>query len=120
MLRAAAVLLLFAAAAAPAVAGDLSGLEPAFDNTLVSTNPDGRTAKAWLNRDGTYRGQSRRGIAMAGKWSVKGEMVCFKQSRPFPAPVSWCTPMQRGGVGTAWTAKAVTGEPIKVQLVKGR
>ena len=119
MIRAAAVLVLIAAAS-PAFAGDLSALEPAFENTLVSTYPDGRTAKAWLNRDGSYRGQSRRGVAMAGRWSIKGEMVCFKQSRPFPAPVSWCTPLHKGGVGTAWSAKAVTGEPIRVQLVQGR
>ena len=119
MLRTAAVLLLLAASS-PALAADVSALEPAFGNTLLSTYPDGRTAKAWLSRDGTYRGQSRRGTALAGRWSIKGEKVCFKQSRPFPAPVSWCTPLHRGGVGTSWTAKAVTGEQIRVQLVKGR
>jgi hypothetical protein len=119
MLRAAA-LLLFAAAASPAWAVDVSALEPAFGNTIVSTYPDGRTAKAWLNRDGTYRGTSRRGVAMAGRWSLKGDNVCFRQSRPFPAPVSWCTPVHQGGVGATWNAKAVTGEPIRLELAPGR
>ena len=118
MLRIAVVLLL--AAASPALAADVSALEPAFRNTLVSTYPDGRTAKAWLNRNGTYRGVSRRGKQLAGKWSLRGEKVCFKQSRPFPAPVSWCTPVKRGGVGTSWKTKAVTGEQIRVTLVAGR
>lgn len=86
----------------------------------MTTYPDGRTAKAWLNRDGSYRGVSRRGKVLGGKWSLNGEQICFRQSRPFPAPVSWCTPVQRGGVGTSWKAKAVTGEPIQVKLVAGR
>lgn len=95
-------------------------LEPAFRNTIVSTYPDGRTAKLWLNRDGTYRAEGRRGKPSSGRWSVKNGKVCLKQSRPFPGPFSYCTPVRSGGVGTSWSAKAVTGEPIRVTVVSGR
>ena len=107
-------------AAVPAAASDKSVLEPAFSNTIVSTYPDGRKAKLWLNRDGTYRAQGRRGKPSSGKWTLKGEQICLKQSRPFPGPFSYCTGIRRGGVGTTWSGKAVTGEPIKIAVVSGR
>jgi hypothetical protein len=50
--------------AAPAPA---AGVAPAFGNTIVSTYPDGRTAKAWLQSDGTYLGEGRRGGRTSGK-----------------------------------------------------
>ncbi len=46
--------------------------------------------------------------------------MCFRQSRPFPAPFSYCAPLVQGGVGTVWEGKAVTGEPIRLELVEGR
>ena len=95
-------------------------LEPAFSNTIVSTYPDGRKAKLWLNRDGSYRAQGRRGKPSSGKWSLKGQQICLKQSRPIPGPFSYCTAVKSGGVGTQWSGKAVTGEPIQIQLVAGR
>lgn len=94
--------------------------EAVFANTVVSTYPDGRTAKLWLNPDGTYRGQGRRGKPSGGKWTVKGQQICLKQSRPFPAPFSYCTEIRQGGVGTAWSGKAVTGEPVRIELIAGR
>lgn len=107
--------------AAPALAQTPSAVpEAAFSNTVLSVYPDGRTAKLWLERDGTYRGQGRRGKPSSGKWSVKGERICLKQTRPFPAPFSYCTEVRQGGVGTAWSGKAVTGEPITIQLIAGR
>lgn len=95
-------------------------LAPAFGNTLLSTYPDGRTARMWLQADGRYQGQGRRGGASSGRWSVRDGQVCFGQRRPIPIPRSFCTPIVRGGVGTGWTARAVTGETIRVQLVAGR
>ena len=80
-------------ATAPAVSPPAQ-VEAAFANTIVSTYPDGRQAKLWLNPDGTYR--------------------------PIPIPFSWCTARVQGGVGATWTARAVTGEPIKVELKGGR
>lgn len=108
------------AAAAPAMSVEAADLEPAFANTIVSTYPDGRKAKLWLNRDGSYRAQGRRGKPSAGAWSLKGEKLCLKQKKPIPGPFSYCTPVKRGGVGTSWSGKAVTGEKISIQVVAGR
>ncbi len=120
MIRLTALAVVTAALATPAPAQDRSILEPAFTNTIVSTYPDGRKAKLWLNRDGTYRAQGRRGKPSSGRWTLKGEQICLKQSRPMPGPFSYCTGVKRGGVGTSWTGKAVTGERIRIQVVAGR
>jgi hypothetical protein len=114
------MLLLAALAAAAAPSAVMSALEPAFANTIVSTYPDGRQAKAWLNRDGTYRGQGRTGRVTSGRWAVKDGKICLRQQRPIPIPLAYCTEVREGGVGTTWTAKAVTGEAIRLELVAGR
>ena len=95
-------------------------LEAAYGNTLVSTYPDGRTARLWLSRDHTYSGQGRSGRPSAGVWEIRGSELCMRQRRPIPLPVRYCTAIVTGGVGTQWKAKAVTGEPITVMLVAGR
>ena len=99
-----------------------SRMEPAFSSTVVSTYPDGRHGELWLERDGSWRGISRHGTRSSGKWQVKGERLCLRQSRPFPVPFAYCTPVPHaeGGPGASWSAKAPTGEPITVQLVAGR
>jgi hypothetical protein len=95
-------------------------LEVAFNNTVVSTYPDGRHAELWLNRDGTYKAMGRRKDLSDGHWSLKGGKVCLRQSHPLAVPFSYCTPLRAGGVGTSWAAKAVTGEAVKVKIVAGR
>lgn len=114
------MLILVLASPAPAALADASLLEPAFSNTIVSTYPDGRTAKLWLNRDGTYRAQGRRGKPSSGRWTLKGERICLKQTRPIAGPFSYCTGVKRGGIGTSWPGKAVTGERIQIKVVGGR
>jgi hypothetical protein len=104
--------------AAPAVAAP--SVEAAFGNTIVSTYPDGRTAKLWLHRGGAYDGRGRRGKPSSGQWTIKGDKICLRQKKPTPAPFAYCTPLSAGGVGAAWSARAVTGEPIRVSVVKGR
>lgn len=114
---------LAAALASPVIAQSPAapppGMEAAFTGTVVSTYPDGRTAKLWLNADGTYRGQGRRGKPSSGRWTIKGERICLKQSRPIAAPMSFCTALPRTGA-VSWTGKAVTGETVRYQLVPGR
>jgi hypothetical protein len=100
-----------------ATAADIS---PAFGNTLLSTYPDGRKARLWLNKDGTYNGKGRRGGPSSGRWAIKGEKLCLSQMKPVKAPFAFCTPVNRGGVGASWSAKAPTGEKITVTVVKGR
>lgn len=113
------VLIAGALAALPAAAVVPPGLEAAFAATVVSTYPDGRKARLWLNADGSYRGQGRRGGLSSGRWSLKGERICLRQSRPVPVPFSHCTRVPADGA-TSWTDKAVTGERIRVDLVPGR
>lgn len=97
-----------------------ANLAPAFDNTLVSTYPDGRTAKTWLSADGRYEGEGRRGGASSGVWRVREGRICLTQRRPIPFPRAFCTPIVRGDVGTRWTARAVTGETVQMELRAGR
>jgi len=115
------VLMLLTQSAAGAVPAPTAAvLQPAFRNTIVSTYPDGRTARLWLSADGTYAGQGRRGGRNSGVWRLRGSEICMSQRRPVPVPIQYCTPVMQGGVGTRWTAKAVTGETIQVQVVSGR
>lgn len=95
-------------------------LGPVFGNTLISTYPDGRTARLWMKSGGTYEGRGRRGDLTSGVWRVHEGKVCFSQRRPIPMPGRYCTPIVRGQIGARWTARAVTGETIQVQLVAGQ
>lgn len=111
---------LVAASPAQAAAPSEADLTPAFGNTLLSTYPDGRTARMWLQAGGVYQGQGRRGGLSSGTWRVRNGQVCFSQRRPLPIPGSFCTPIVPGGIGNSWTARAMTGETIRVSLVAGR
>ena len=104
-------------------AKDAPGLEalgPAFKNTIVSTYPDGRQGELWLSPDGTYRAEGRRHDLSDGKWTLKDDKICLKQSHPPTLPFSFCTAVPSGGIGKSWSAKAVTGETVQVRIVKGR
>jgi hypothetical protein len=95
-------------------------LEAAFGNTILSTYPDGRTAELWLQPGGDYTARGRRGDRSSGHWKVNGGKLCLKQSRPFPAPFNYCTRIPSSDFRTTWTARAVTGEKLRVRLVQGR
>jgi hypothetical protein len=130
MIRSIAALVLAASLAASAAAATTpnaaaasapdSAVQEAFGNTIVSTYPDGRVGKLWLSPDGTYSAEGRRHDPSSGHWSVKGAKLCLKQSKPLAVPFSFCTPIPDSGLGHAWSAKAFTGEDIRVQMVKGR
>ena len=94
-------------------------IDAAFGNTIVSTYPDGRTGHLWLKADGSYDYAGRRKTPSSGQWSMKGGEVCLKQKKPKSVPFTYCTAAPSGGIGTTWTAKAVTGEKLSVKLVKG-
>ena len=115
--------LLIAAALAvafPCGAADKSALAAAFRSTVVSTYPDGRQAKLWLNSNGSYTAEGRRHGRSRGNWKIKGDQICLRQTKPPSVPFSYCTVIPHGGVGATWKAKAVTGEAITVKVVKGR
>ncbi len=105
---------------APALAATTSDLEPAFKGTVVTTYASGRVAKLWLNRDGSYDGVRTNGDRTKGRWAIKGDNLCLTQQQPFYVPLSFCTPVPKGGIGTTWTAKSFKGEPVRNTLVAGR
>jgi hypothetical protein len=96
-----------AAAAAPPTA-----LEKAFSGTIVTTYPDGRSQKLWMNPDGSYTSEGRRHGRYKGHWRVKGDKVCFRRSI-----FGYCTHIPSG---TSFRTKAVNGETVQVRLVPGR
>ena len=98
-----------------------SALEPVFTATIVSTYPDGRVSKVWLDRDGSFNALGRDRDATGGRWWIKGDDICLRQVKPFPIPFAhYCTAMPHGDVAQGWAAKAVTGEPIRMKIVPGR
>ena len=104
--------LTLASASASASASAPPELRKAFTSTIVSTYPDGRIAKLWMNPDGTYTSMGRRKDRNHGRWSVKGDKVCFKRGL-----FGYCTALPSEN---SFTTKAVTGETIQVRLVPGR
>ncbi|WP_372782003.1 hypothetical protein [Phenylobacterium sp.] len=106
-------------AAPEASAADPTGrVATAFGNTVMSVYPDGRSQKIWLQPDGSWTGLSRRGNPLAGKWSLKGEKVCMRQSRPPTLPISFCQNFP-SDPEKGIDAKDLTGTPIHLKLVKG-
>jgi hypothetical protein len=98
-----------------------SALQPAFHNTIVSTYPDGRKAELWLSADGTYVAEGRKHDRSNGVWTMKGsDQICLRQKTPSTIPLPYCTGVPTGGVGSAWSAKSVFGDALRVKLVAGR
>jgi hypothetical protein len=97
---------------------DKANVAATFGNTVLSVYPDGRAQKIWLQPDGSWTGLSRRGNPLAGKWSVKGEKVCLKQSKPPTLPISFCQPFPEDPARGV-EAKDLAGTPIHLKLVKG-
>lgn len=123
MILAAITLLATSASAPVSAAAPISEatLEPAFSATVLSTYPDGRTSKLWLNRDGTFTGEERDHARKGGKWNLQGQNICLRQTKPVPIPfLHFCSPIPATGVSVAWNGKAITGEPIVIRLVPGR
>jgi hypothetical protein len=120
MLRISLVLAL-ATASGPAFADEGAGfLAPALTNTIVSTYPDGRTAKLWLREGGIYVAEGREHEPSNGHWRVRDGKLCLTQTRPFAFGFVYCTLLSQFSSGTRWTSKAVTGETIEIRLERGR
>jgi hypothetical protein len=115
------LLLLAAVLAAPlgahAAAAPTANVKAAFGNTVMTIDPDGRSRKIWLRPDGTWTGLSRRGLDLAGKWTVKGDKVCLSQSKPrlFGSMCERFPTDPQVGFDT----KDPTGKMIHLKLVKG-
>ncbi len=108
------------AVAGPCLAQDRSPVELAFGNTILSTYPDGRTAELWLQPDGAYTAEGRKHERTNGHWQVKDAKLCLKQAHPFAFGYVYCAALAKVSVGASWMGKAVTGEPIRIKLVRGK
>jgi hypothetical protein len=93
-------------------------VQATFGNTVFSMYPDGRSQKIWLHPDGTWEGKSRRGNPLSGKWTLRGDKVCLRQSRPPTLPISFCQVMPKDPDVTM-TSKDLTGQTIHLKIVKG-
>jgi hypothetical protein len=115
-------LLIAAALALPALAaraeGPPSPIAATFGNTVVSTYSDGRSQKIWISPDGTWSGLSRRGAPLAGKWTLKGEKVCLRQTHPPTLPFSFCQVLP-ADPATGVDSRDFSGAPIHLRLVTG-
>ena len=109
-----------ALAASLNVSTDVRGVAAAFGNTVKAQYPDGRYQRLWIRPDGSWEAVGRRGYWSSGKWFVKADKVCLKQAKPFPAPFKYCTDFPAGGgPGVVWTSKDMSGEPIRLTVVRG-
>ena len=97
----------------------LARLAPAFGNTIVSTHPDGRKARLWLDAGGTYAAQGRAGNRSSGTWKTKGDKLCLTQRSPLPIPFPYCTAIPAERVGKPWRDKAVNGDAVTNVIMKG-
>jgi hypothetical protein len=114
-----ALLSAFAAASAPQAAEPAEAkVSSAFGNTVMSIYPDGRSQKIWLKEDGSWTGLSRRGNALAGKWTAKGEKICLKQTSPPMLGFGFCQVFP-DDPAKGIDSKDLTGTKIHLKLVKG-
>lgn len=109
------------AAASPLrAAPESQGVTVAFGNTVKALYADGKYQRLWFKPDGSWEAVGRRGKYSAGRWSLKDDRVCLRQSNPFPAPFHYCTTFPTsGGLGAVWTSRDWQGEPIRLTVVKG-
>jgi hypothetical protein len=116
-----ALVLALVVAAGPCLAGEGPVLlEAAFGNTIVSTYPDGRTARLWLEPNGAYSAEGRDHDRSNGHWRVKDGKLCLKQAHPFAFGFVYCTLLSQFSSGSNWVTRAVTGEMIQIKLQRGR
>ena len=115
-----AALLVLATTPSAQAAAEPHGVTVAFGNTVKAQYSDGKFQRLWFKADGSWEAVGRRGKFSAGRWSLKDDRVCLKQSNPFPAPFRYCTIFPAaGGIGAVWTSRDWQGEPIRLTVVKG-
>ena len=121
MTRSALVLAALASAGAACAAESVvspPNVAAAFGNTIVSVYPDGRSQKVWFQPDGSWTGLSRRGIPLAGHWTLKDGKVCLRQSKPPTLPISFCQVLP-ADMAKGMDSHDMMGTPIHLHLVKG-
>ena len=93
-------------------------IQKAFGKTIISTYPDNREARLWLDPSGSYVAIGPPGDLTRGEWRIKGGKLCLKQVQPPTLPfMRYCTPIP---AEAPWTTRAITGETIQVRIAEGR
>lgn len=103
--------------AAHAAVAQRANVSAAFGNTVLIIDPDGRSRKIWLRPNGTWTGLSRRGLDLAGDWTVQGDKICLTQSKPRLFG-SMCEKLPTEPE-VSIEAKDPTGKTVHLKLVEG-
>ena len=100
----------------------------AYGNTVIVTNGKGESSKLWINKDGTYTGETSKGEKFSGKWTLKenNSKYCSTPNLPAnapketPAPKESCSEFKGGHkAGDKWEQKDANGEKITVEIKAG-
>ncbi len=99
-----------------------------YGNTVFMTNGKGETTKLWINRDGTFTGESSTGKKYSGKWAVRENNTKFcttpdlpaNAPKDTPAPKESCFAFEAGHkVGDKWEQMGANGEKKTVEIKGG-
>jgi len=111
--------------AGAAIAAD-DPMAGAYGNTVVVTNAKGEKSKLWINKDGTFKGETAKGEKFTGKWALKDGKYCSTVDLPAnapkdtPAPKESCSPFAGPHkAGDKWTQKDAEGADVTVEIVAG-
>lgn len=100
----------------------------AYGNTVVMTTSKGETVKLWINRDGTFTGESSKGQKYSGKWVLKENNTKFCTTadlpadapKDTPAPKESCFAFEPGHkVGDKWEQTQANGEKKTIEIKAG-
>lgn len=103
-------------------------MEGAYGNTVIVTNAKGEKSKLWINKDGTFKGESAKGEKFTGKWVLKDNNTkyCSTADLPpnapkdTPAPKESCSEFKGPHkAGDKWEQKDADGAPITVEITAG-
>ena len=120
-----AVIALGLAGAAIAAADPMEG---AYGNTVIVTNAKGEKSKLWINKDGTFKGETAKGEKFTGKWALKDNNTKYCSTVDLPANAPKDTPAPKEScsefkgphkAGDKWTQKDAEGADVTVEIVAG-
>jgi len=103
-------------------------MEGAYGNTVIVTNAKGEKSKLWINKDGTFKGESAKGEKFTGKWSLKDNNTKYCSTADLPASAPKDTPAPKETcsefkgphkAGDKWEQKDADGQTITVEIVAG-
>lgn len=117
--------IVLAAAAALLMTGtaQADGFANMYGNTVTITTPDGKTAKAYVNQDGSWEQHMADGSVLKGTFAWKdASNVCFTMTDPAPKPGTppGCSKIDDHKVGDTWTEKEDDGATTTYSLTAGR